>query len=108
VGYARYETHQALALLNACSDELRLWTNYWQPTLKLVEKTRDDTIGKTTKRYDEAKTPYQRVLAAGVATDATPATLAETFAAVGPPGHASACGGSRRRWNACAATAGHP
>jgi hypothetical protein len=94
VGYGRYESPAALAQLNALYDELRLWTNFWQPTLKLVEKTRDDATGKTRKRYDAAQTPYQRVVAAdagrrahdqpALVPEAARAALAETFAAVGP------------------------
>jgi len=60
VGYARYDTEVQINLLNALYRHLRLYTNYFQPTMKLVEKIR---IGaKVTKRYDDPKTPYQRVL----------------------------------------------
>lgn len=60
VGYDRWETEQELALLESVYDELRLYINFFQPSLKLVAKER---IGnKTIKRYDTAKTPYQRVL----------------------------------------------
>jgi len=38
--------------------------NFLQPVMKLVEKRRDGS--KVRKRYDEAHTPYKRVLA-GVA-----------------------------------------
>jgi hypothetical protein len=60
VGYDRWETEQELALLESIYDELRLYINFFQPSLKLIAKHR---IGnKTIKRYDIAKTPYQRVL----------------------------------------------
>ena len=60
VGYDRWETEQELALLESIYDDLRLYINFFQPSLKLVAKER---IGnKTIKRYDTAKTPYQRVL----------------------------------------------
>ena len=84
VGYGRYESEAALAPLHRVYDELRPWTNLWQPTLKLIAKLRDDATGKTRKTYDEAQTPYQRVLAAGAGTAEARATLAETFAAAGP------------------------
>jgi hypothetical protein len=60
VGYDRWETEQELVLLESIYDDLRLYINFFQPSLKLVAKER---IGnKTIKRYDTAKTPYQRVL----------------------------------------------
>jgi hypothetical protein len=60
VGYDRWETQQELALLESVYDDLRLYINFFQPSLKLIAKER---IGnKTCKRYDPAKTPYQRVL----------------------------------------------
>ena len=60
VGYDRWETQQELALLESIYDDLRLYINFFQPSFKLIAKER---IGnKTIKRYDTAKTPYQRVL----------------------------------------------
>jgi len=60
VGYDRWETEQELALLESIYDDLRLYINFFQPSFKLITKER---IGnKTIKRYDTAKTPYQRVL----------------------------------------------
>jgi len=60
VGYDRWETEQELALLQSIYDDLRLYINFFQPSFKLIAKER---IGnKTLKRYDTAKTPYQRVL----------------------------------------------
>jgi hypothetical protein len=59
VGYDRWETQQELALLESIYDDLRLYINFFQPSFKLIAKAR---IGnKTLKRYDPAKTPYQRV-----------------------------------------------
>ena len=60
VGYDRWETQQELALLENIYDDLRPYINFFQPSLKLIAKER---LGnKTRKRYDPAKTPYQRVL----------------------------------------------
>jgi hypothetical protein len=61
VGYDRYESREALAALQAVYEHLRLWTNHWQPTLKLIGKERDGA--RVRKRYDTALTPYRRVLA---------------------------------------------
>jgi hypothetical protein len=61
VGYDRLETADELALLAAIYADLRLYVNYFQPVLKLMGKERVD--GKTIKRYDQATTPFRRVLA---------------------------------------------
>jgi hypothetical protein len=62
VGYQRYDTEAQLQLLNELYAHLRLYTNFFQPTMKLLSKERVGS--KVTKRYDRAQTPYQRVLAA--------------------------------------------
>lgn len=60
VGYDRWETDQEFAILESIYADLRLYINFFQPSFKLIAKER---IGnKTIKRYDTAKTPYQRVL----------------------------------------------
>jgi hypothetical protein len=60
IGYDRYEgtaSWHALADLYAI---LRLYVNYFQPSLKLLSKKRDGS--KVTKKYDKAQTPCQRLL----------------------------------------------
>jgi hypothetical protein len=60
VGYDRWETQQELAILESIYDDLRLYINFFLPSFKLIAK---EQIGnRTIKRYDTAKTPYQRVL----------------------------------------------
>lgn len=61
VGYHRYDTEQELLLLNEIYALLRLQINFFSPHQKLVSKVRDGA--KVTKRYDTARTAYQRVLA---------------------------------------------
>ncbi len=60
VGYMRHDTTKELEILNRLYSYLRLYTNYFLPSMKLSQKTR---IGsKVVKRYEEPKTPYQRLL----------------------------------------------
>jgi hypothetical protein len=60
VGYDRWETEQELVILESIYEDLRLYINFFQPSFKLIAKER---LGnRTIKRYDTAKTPYQRVL----------------------------------------------
>lgn len=63
VGYLRYDTQKELKILNSLyHNELRLYKNFFQPVIKLVAKERIG--GKIHRRYDTAKTPYQRVMEA--------------------------------------------
>jgi hypothetical protein len=61
VGYDRLETPEELTLLVEIYADLRLYINFFQPVLKLVAKERVD--GKTIHSYDQAMTPFRRVLA---------------------------------------------
>ena len=61
VGYGRYDGQQACDRLQRLYDVVRLYTNFFQPSMKLVSKERIG--GKVKKQYDQAQTPYQRVLA---------------------------------------------
>ena len=61
VGYARYDSQQQLKMLNELYSLVRLYTNHFQPIMKLAKKER---IGSKVKKvYDKPMTPYQRVLA---------------------------------------------
>lgn len=60
VGYDRLETPEELSLLNSIYSDLRLYINFFQPVLKLINKQWLD--GKTIHTYDQAKTPFRRVL----------------------------------------------
>src|SRR6266496_2188021 len=60
VGYGRYDTPEELEALRELYRVLRLYVNFFQPQMKLVAKTRRGA--KVTKRFDRARTPYQRVL----------------------------------------------
>lgn len=60
VGYLRYEGEDELKVLNKIYRKLRLITNFFIPSMKLVSKTRRGS--KVTKKYDKPKTPYQRVM----------------------------------------------
>jgi hypothetical protein len=61
VGYLRHETQQELELLNELYRHLRLYTNFFQPVMKLRSKERDGA--RVRKKYDLAQTPYRRALA---------------------------------------------
>jgi len=81
VGYDRYET-AAVPDLNRLWEQYRLFTNFYQPVMKLTRKTRID--GHLKKEYDEAKTPYRRVLASPEVTDERKAKLTAIYASLDP------------------------
>ncbi len=54
VGYDRYEGTDAWRALTALYAVLRLYVNFFQPSVKLLSKERKE--GRTTKRYDKAQT----------------------------------------------------
>jgi len=58
VGYARYDTEEELEVLNQLYESLRLYTNFFQPVMKLAEKERMGS--KVKKKYDKAKTLLSR------------------------------------------------
>jgi hypothetical protein len=60
----RYDEEKALQAMNQLySDELRLFQNLFQPSLKLRQKTRVGS--KVVRHYDKPKTPLQRLKESG-------------------------------------------
>ena len=60
VGYLRYDTQQEVDILNELYIHLGQYSNFFIPVTKLLSKTRKGS--KVSKKYDQAKTPYRRVL----------------------------------------------
>jgi hypothetical protein len=63
-------------------DLVRLYINFFQPTMKLVSKTRHGA--RVHKVYDTARTPYQRLVQSGVLTEAKQVELAATYRGLNP------------------------
>ncbi len=83
LGYDRFDTQEQLDLINDLYDnELRLFINFFQPTMKLKEKIR---VGSKYKRkYDTAKTPYQRVLECSDVPEHKKEALRKQYATLDP------------------------
>ena len=60
LGYARFETHAQLSLVNRILSLYGFYVNFFQPVDRLREKIRNGP--RTTRQYDKALTPYQRIL----------------------------------------------
>ena len=63
VGYGRLDSKAAYELLSRLYPLLDLHMNFFRPLRKLTEKTRQGA--RQHKRYDEPRTPYQRLLVSG-------------------------------------------
>lgn len=61
VGYDRFEGNTACKCLAQQYYVARLYINFFQPSMKLISKTRRGA--KVSKRYDKARTPFERILA---------------------------------------------
>jgi hypothetical protein len=82
IGYDRYESTQALHLLQTIYQDLRLYINFFLPVLKLVSKQR---VGNQVKKeYDTARTPYQRVLESPDASEETKHRLRQLYRTLNP------------------------
>ena len=82
VGYLRYDTEEELSILNELYVYLDYYTNYFQPVTKLESKTRVGS--KVTKKYDEAKTPYRRVLESKYVDDKIKVKLKKQYGILNP------------------------
>ena len=81
-GYGRYDTDAERELIAVIYADLRLYVNYFLPSMKLRLKQR---VGaRVTKRYDTPATPYQRLLALKALDEATAARLAAEYLSLNP------------------------
>ena len=82
VGYDRYASRAAFECLEKLYGMVRLYLNFFQPTMKLISKTRHGA--KVHKVYETAQTPYQRLLKSGILNEAKQAELAATYSGLNP------------------------
>jgi hypothetical protein len=60
-GYIRIDTEERLLILKELYKVLEIYINHFLPSMKCVKKIRYN-ISHSSRKYDEAKTPYQRFL----------------------------------------------
>ena len=82
VGYRRYEGLKAAAALAELYRSLRLFVNFFQPSFKLAEKSRDGA--KVKKRYHAPATPYQRLVSDPRTTEVTRCRVEAIYATLDP------------------------
>jgi hypothetical protein len=89
VGYQRFDTTAELMVLQQLYTTLRLYTNFFQPTMKLKSKERFGSRVK--KSYHAPQTPYQRVLACAEVTLADKKKLQRQYRLLNPADHLIRC-----------------
>jgi hypothetical protein len=82
IGYDRFEGLEPCRTLEALYAVLRLYVNFFQPSVKLVTKKR--TGSHVSRKYDRAQTPCQRLLAADTVSAEVKESLQAQFAELDP------------------------
>ena len=82
IGYERFEGVEACRILAQLYGRLRLYINFFQPSLKL--RTKQRVGSRVIKTYDQAQTPYQRLQAAEDVPTAIKDRLTAQFVALDP------------------------
>ena len=83
LGYHRLDKPILVGLMNDLyTQQWRLYHNFFLPSVKLVEKKLVE--GKAIKRYDEPKTPYQRVLESTYVSASVKRSLKQEFDGLNP------------------------
>ena len=83
LGYQRFDNPKVVPLMNKLyKTEWRLFHNFFCPSVKLIAKER--IASKTLKRYDDPKTPYQRVMESPHVSEKTKAALTKQLQTLNP------------------------
>lgn len=82
VGYDRYISHAAYQCLERLYYTMRLYLNFFQPTMKLISKSRHGS--RVHKVYEAAQTPYQRLVKLGILSQGKQAELASIYSGLNP------------------------
>src|SRR4051812_14595581 len=82
LGQARLDTAEQCAALNALYDRMWTYYNLFQPVLHLVEKSHDGT--RIRRRWDDAQTPFARLLATNTLDPAARERLERLYAETNP------------------------
>jgi hypothetical protein len=82
VGYRRFDRTSELRLLNQIYTVLWLYKNFFLPTIKLASKVRVN--GRIKRTYDEARTPYQRLIVSGQIDRTAKQQLKATYDGLNP------------------------
>jgi hypothetical protein len=82
LGQARLDTAEQCAALNALYEQMWVYYHLFQPVLHLIEKTHDGA--RIRRRWDDAQTPFARLLATNTLAPAERARLEQLYATTNP------------------------
>jgi len=84
LGYGRYDTLQQLNFMNNLyRNELRLFNNFFRPVMKIISKEKiNNSVCR--KKYDTARTPYQRLLESKQVSRERKQRLTEIYLSLNP------------------------
>ncbi len=82
LGHLRYDTEEELDLINEIYGILRPYKNFFQPVMKLEKKTREK--GRVHRKYDEAKTPYKRLMESDYIPEMRKSELKKVYLSLNP------------------------
>ena len=68
VGYYRFEGEDTRSVMADLFQQYNMLVNFFFPSMKIISKHRVDA--KVIKKYDEAKTPYRRLMESSDISDA--------------------------------------
>jgi hypothetical protein len=82
VGYDRYSTQQAYKVMERLYRRVVWYFNFFQPVSKIVSTERAGA--KVTRKYDQAQTPYQRLVASKVLDETQRGNLERLYRSLNP------------------------
>jgi hypothetical protein len=83
VGYGRYTSERSYRQMTELYRAARLYVNFFQPSMKLQGRRPRGEPGPK-RRYDQARTPFRRLVASGVLPAETERRLGAIFEALDP------------------------
>ena len=84
-GYSRLDQKEHVSLLNDLyQNEWRLYLNFFQPIRKQKKNIRNLATGKVVKQFDQARTPYQRLMEHPKITERQREMLQSTYQQLNP------------------------
>ena len=82
LGYDRLDNPEMVKVVNELYRVWELFNNFFCPSMKLLHKERRG--GKYSKRYDQAQTPYQRLVKSGILSKQEGESLKKVYEALDP------------------------
>jgi hypothetical protein len=82
VGYLKYDTDEEMRIMNKLYKVLRFYTNFFLPSMKLIEKTRMGS--KVIKKYDKPETPYRRIINSDTVSEEVKDKIRKTYEELNP------------------------